>query len=195
VSYRKFPTNLLEVRDAEISAHVFENAHTGLARALFWRISVEFQPMLHRGEEVDHLLMAEWVRFPGVRDWRRLDGVELAGGPDVIEASFYTGEHDPVTWSKLRFTHVGGAEFRINWDVVVDLRDWGGAPDVAFSIECAAKYSGVYPSQGLVEREPSIAVAARAVVAPFMDLECCGEFESITNMCGVVQHRLPPKLS
>lgn len=116
-----FPVHSLVAKGGEIYCHVFENPRTGLARDVFWSITVEFQPIRYGDEEWDCSMTCEWIRWP-IRSWRELDGrhLDVDYGQDGVEASLYLAEHHTGSHTQLAIHHRKGNLFRVEMAMVVD---------------------------------------------------------------------------
>lgn len=192
----RFPVEELRVRNATLWALIFENMLAGVPLGLTWSMMIEFESVVFADRTLDCSLSADWIRLPGVRDWRRIDGVEVVGGLDVIEASFYTLGHDSVTRSKVRFDRTRGESFRVRWEAETDLPAWR-LPELeattVVSVDCEAVFEGVFVHPSLVEHVEDVSRAARELATPFTDLSVLGDVRIFHNQLGVPQVVLPPR--
>ena len=192
---KQFPASHLVPCRARLWALVFENPQAKVPLDLWWSLSVEFAAIMLDGNSLDCNLTADWVRLPGVRDWRALDGVHVSGGMDIVNASFYTEEHGPVVRSAVWIDRRHGATFRLRWSAVVDLSGWGDPhlePTTTVNIDVPADFDGVFIYQGLLETESDTERAANRLASQFIDLKTLGPFEKWVNEFDVMQYRFPP---
>jgi hypothetical protein len=63
----RFPTGSLIPSGGDIYCHVFENKHTGLARNLFWSITITFEPIQYGDNEFQCSMTCEWITISLVR--------------------------------------------------------------------------------------------------------------------------------
>ncbi len=129
-----------------IEHYWFENEHVGLARTLFHRIRIPFEPFDSRLEYVEQPeqteLVVEWINL-GLDDPAALDGAEIGLGqtPDV-EASIYLGAaHNWYEIEKLTLAR-DGSRYRVVGVGTVQFSREGVAYDERFSFEATAVYRG-----------------------------------------------------
>ena len=134
-------------QEGTIEHYWFENEHVGLARTLFHRIRIPFEPFdsgldyVPQPEQTE--LVVEWINL-GLDDPAALDGVEIAMGktPDV-EASIYLGAaHNWFQIEKLTLTREG-SRYRVTGMGNVEFAREGVANDERFAFEAMAVYRGV----------------------------------------------------
>jgi hypothetical protein len=132
--------------EGTIEHYWFENEHVGLARTLFHRICIPFEPFdsgldyVAQPERTE--LVVEWINL-GLRDPADLDGVEIAMGvtPDV-EASIYLGAaHNWYQLEKLTLAR-DGPRYRVRSVGIVEFAREGVANDERFAFEAMAVYRG-----------------------------------------------------
>ncbi len=133
--------------EGTIEAYWFENAITGLARTLFHRILIPFEPFdsglgyVSLPESTE--LVVEWINL-GLDDPAALDGVVIAMDrtPDV-EASIYLGAaHNWYQIEKLTLTREGSG-FRVIGAGIVEFSREGIGKDERFAFEAMARFRGV----------------------------------------------------
>ena len=114
----RFPASELRASGGEIYCMVFENKNTGLARNLFWSLTLNFEPV---GQESYVSMTCDWIPWK-LRRWKELDGVKLASqyGEDGIEGSFYVCEHDLMENVSLSLQYVRENLFRLEMEMTVD---------------------------------------------------------------------------
>ena len=129
-----------------IEHYWFENEGIGLARTLFHRISIPFEPFdsglayVPQPERTE--LVVEWINL-GLDDPAALDGVEIAMGqtPDV-EASIYLGAaHNWYQIEKLTLTRDGSC-YRVAGVGIIEFAREGVAIDERFHFLATAVYRG-----------------------------------------------------
>jgi hypothetical protein len=129
-----------------IEHYWFENEHVGLARTLFHRIRIPFEPFdsgldyVSQPEETE--LVVEWINL-GLDDPAALDGVEIAmGQTSDVEASIYLGAaHNWYQIEKLTLTREG-RRYRVASVGTVEFTREGVANDERFAFEATALYRG-----------------------------------------------------
>jgi hypothetical protein len=129
-----------------IEHYWFENENIGLARTLFHRIRIPFEPFdsgLDYVEQPERSeLVVEWINL-GLDDPTSLDGVEIAMGqtPDV-EASIYLGAaHNWYQIEKLTLTRTGSCYQVVGVGIIEFARE-GVAYDEQFTFQATAVYRG-----------------------------------------------------
>jgi hypothetical protein len=132
--------------EGTIEHYWFENELVGLARTLFHRIRIPFEPFdsgLDYVEQPERTeLVVEWINL-GLNDPAALDGVEISMGqtPDV-EASIYLGAaHNWYQIEKLTLAR-DGSRYRVTSVGTVEFEREGVAHDEPFAFEAKAVYRG-----------------------------------------------------
>jgi hypothetical protein len=132
--------------EGTIEHYWFENELVGLARTLFHRIRIPFEPFdsgldyVEQPEQTE--LVVEWINL-GIDDPAALDGVEIAMGqtPDV-EASIYLGAaHNWYQIEKLTLTR-DGSRYRVAIVGTIEFAREDVARDERFEFEAIAVYRG-----------------------------------------------------
>lgn len=177
----RFPSNKLVPSGGEIYCHLFENRHTGVERNLYWSVTVDFEPIQYGEDEFACSLTCEWITWP-VRDWRELDGrqLDVRGGQDLVEASFYMSRHDPATQTRLSLRHYRANEFRVVVDMLVDFHGYYGDdanPAMPVHAEAEVPYIGVLVNPENLFPKPLTPAEVENAVAPFADLSSYEEPE------------------
>ena len=92
---KMFPADKLKANGGEIYACIHENSLTGLARNLFWSITLRFEPIIYEHENWECSMTCEWIPWR-ISDWHHLDNIKLKVEIDdqLSESSFYLVEHD-----------------------------------------------------------------------------------------------------
>jgi hypothetical protein len=130
-----------------------------------------------------------------VRDWRQLEGQTVEGGPEVIECSFYTVEHDLATKTQVRIGDRYDQSFDLQWDAIVE---FGGVADgdadaaMRLGARAIAEFGGIQIHSSLVEPDEPMRDRASALLARFVDAERFGRLELRTNEFGVRSWWLRP---
>ena len=132
--------------EGTIEYYWFANESVGLARTLFHRIRIPFEPFdsgldyVSQPERTE--LVVEWINL-GLDDPDALDGVEIAMGrtPD-IEASIYLGAaHNWYQIEKLTLARYG-TRYRVVSVGTIEFSREGVANDERFIFEAMALYRG-----------------------------------------------------
>jgi hypothetical protein len=169
-----FPSESLIPSGGEIYCHVFENKHTGLARNLFWSITITFEPIQYRENEVECSMTCEWITWP-IRDWRDLDGrqIDLNYGEDGVESSFYTTRHDFGNHTTLSVRHRIENRFAVSMSMLVDfLGYYGGDENPAMMVHAEADvpFTGLIILPENLFPKPITIAEVESVAADFVDL-------------------------
>ncbi|HET6893073.1 MAG TPA: hypothetical protein VFH31_18350 [Pyrinomonadaceae bacterium] len=70
-----FPADQLKANGGEIYAYIHENSLVGLARNLFWSITLRFEPIIYEHEDWECSMTCESIPWR-ISDWRRLDNID-----------------------------------------------------------------------------------------------------------------------
>lgn len=128
--------------EGTIEHYWFENEHIGLARTLFHRIRIPFEPFDSGLDYVSQpertALVVEWINL-GLENPAQLDGVEIMmGHPPDFEASIYLGAaHNWYQIEKLKLIR-NGSRYRVACTGTVQFTREGVAEDEPFALEAVA---------------------------------------------------------
>lgn len=177
----RFPSEALVSKGGEIYCHVFENQYTGIARNLFWSVTVKFAPIQYGNQRFDCSLTCDWIPWP-VRNWRELDGrhLDVEYGENDIEASFYMTEHHLATRIRLSLAHQQANLFRVAVDLLVDFDGYySGDEDPAMPVrgEMDIPFIGLLVNPGNLFPKPVNLSDVRKVLLEFVDLSAYCEPE------------------
>ena len=177
----KFPAESLVPIGGEIYCHIFENLQTGIARSLFWSITVDFEALKYGEQEFDCSMTCEWIPW-SIRKWRELDGKQLETdyGEEGIESSFYMGRHDIGTRTKIALRHLRGSLFTVKMDMLVDFQGYYGAdqnPAMPVKAEVVVPFIGLLLIPGNLTPRPIEVGELRNVASEFVDLSMYNELE------------------
>jgi hypothetical protein len=173
----KFPSHELKPKSGDIYAHIFENSTTGLARDLFWSITIEFEPLEYGDDEFQCAMTCEWVRWP-IRDWRDLDGKQLDAryGDDGLEASFYMSRHDVAHSARLSIHRVAANDFRVSMEMQVDFHGYYGGDEVSDmpvkADSVIVPFTGLVVVPGNLFPKPTTVKDVEAVAREFVNMDC-----------------------
>jgi hypothetical protein len=178
----RLPVKSLKAVGGEMYAHIFENELTGLARNLFWSVSIDFAPLHYAGSEFRCGVACEWIPWTA-RDWRELDGEILdviynpdgtvKSGPPSVEASFYMTSHDLARRVGLKLKRNGGTKFAAAMDMIVNFRGYAGGdedPNLRVSGQTEINYRGVIVVKNNLSPKPTTEAKVLAVAEKFIDL-------------------------
>ena len=178
----RLPVKSLKAVGGEMYAHIFENGSIGLARSLFWSVSIDFDPIHYADSNLRCSMTCEWIPWTA-RDWRELDGEKLnvvysrdgivKSGPPRVEASFYLTSHEPARRVSLKLNRNGGTKFAVSMDMVVNFHGYaGGDEDSNLPVAGQAEigYRGVIVVKNNLSPKPTTEAMARAVADKFVDL-------------------------
>ena len=170
----RFPAGQLQPRGGAIRAMVFGNPLTNLPEGLYWGIKIDFQPITYQDELLDYVsLSCDFLTIPA-RDWKQLEGVQLEGDYDQIEASFYVYEHDYANYSRIAIGERDGVTFRVRYDMSVQfsgLFNDDEDPDLLVSADVVIPYDGLLIHSSIVAPLPETIELARNVAARYVDLD------------------------
>jgi hypothetical protein len=172
----QFPANRLVPKGGDIYAHIFENSRTGLARGLFWSITIEFEPVDYGEEQFDCSTTCEWMNWP-IRDWHDLDGKRLNAlyGDDGIEASFYLTRHDSAKHVRLSIQRTSAADFQVSMAMTVNFSGYYGDdenPDLLVSGDVVIPFTGLLVVPDNLFPKPTTVEEVNGVAREFVDLNC-----------------------
>jgi hypothetical protein len=176
-----FPSESLIPSGGEIYCHVFENKYTGLARNLFWSITITFEPIQYGANEFQCSMTCEWITWP-IRDWRALDGrrIDVNYGENGVESSFYTIRHDFGTHTKLSLRHRVEDWFTVSISMTVDFLGFYGGdenPEMMVSAEAELPFTGLIITAENLHPKPVNVAELERVASEFVDLSAFREPE------------------
>ncbi len=159
---------------ARLYGHVFENSRVGLARGLFWTLSIDCQPIRHGDETLHCSVSCDWLTWP-LRRWPSLDGQSLGTTNDQgkVEASIYLNDHFWLRVQSLTINRIpASARFTVDIAGDFDLDGWGDldGKGIAIAASCEAEFEGLVALGANFEPPISGASALNAATAPFIDL-------------------------
>lgn len=132
----------------KIEAYWFENEYVGLARTLFHRIYLPFEPMdtglEYVGQPEATEICYEWLTL-GLEDQSALDGMDLSSKnyPEA-EASICIGAaHNPIEFDQFTLKEVEPGLFKIAAKMTVLIEFEGVARNELFSLDTDARFKGV----------------------------------------------------
>lgn len=168
-----FPAEKLVASGGEIYCHLFENPRTGLARNVYWAITLNFHPVEYGGEKLRCSMTCEWLALP-LRDWRQLEGrsSSLDYGDGGSESSFYVWQHDIGKSTRLRIGARMGDRFDVEMDMVVDFTGTSKADrNAAMQVRgrAALPFTGVIVVPDNLKPEPGTPADVVGAVAPYLD--------------------------
>lgn len=185
-------------QSAELHAVLFENSHVGVPLGVYWSIEIIFERTFVAGALCEPRLSADWIRLPSIRDWRQLSGVHVRGGPDVLDASVCTHEHDPVLESSLRVGDRARNEFAIDWEGTIDTRGWE-EPAVGTTAHLRATtratFVGVIIPDELAASVGGSTSEINRLAGQFIDLATLGPVRRTPNKLGHMWNLFPPASS
>ena len=178
----RFTAKSLKPAGGQIYAHIHENELSGLKRALFWSVSVEFAPLRYADDDFKCGMSCESIRWT-TRDWRDLDRQELdvefntdgtvKRGPPGVEASFYMTSHDPAKRVSLRLRHEGAGKFATSMRMLVDFHGYAGGdrnPNLEVAANTTIPYLGLILVKANLDPKPTTIAKAISVADEFVDV-------------------------
>lgn len=176
----KFPAKSLVATGGDLYAHIHENELTGLARNLFWCLSIKFAPVEYEDSSLECSMACEWIPWEA-RDWRSLDQQSLRvkydadGFPEeedtIIEASFYTYYHQPAREVFLELAYAHSTVFHVTMKMVVDFRK----TQLQISAETDVPYTGLFVVKDNLTPKPTSVAKVLKVAEEFVDVQCYDE--------------------
>jgi hypothetical protein len=166
---------------ARLFGHVFENSRTGLARGLFWNLSIDCQPIRHGDETLHCSISCDWLTWP-MRRWPSLDGrsLDTTNASAEVEASVYLNDHFWLRVQSLAIHRIPAtARFVVTIAGGFDLDGWGDldGDNIPISARCEAEFEGLVALGANFEPPISGTAALNAAIAPFIDL---ADFHPVT---------------
>jgi hypothetical protein len=193
----KFPAKKLVPAKATITAQLNGVPNGPRGVYLGFTTNIEFRPLEAEGDEMETSMGWDLMPIPGVRDWRKLEGVRVAGtnpgkdGKEALEGAFLLNEWDGAVESSLAIGRRRGPRFAIDAAMVVDFGGWGEGgeePRMAVRAQTDAVFRGLWvppqTSKGGLE-------GAKRTAAAHMDLDALEE----PVEQGKGSYFFPPKLS
>lgn len=189
-----FPNSTLVPSGGQIFAHIFENRHTGLARGLFWSITVKFEPIRYGDDDYACSMTCEWIPWR-LRNWLELDGRRLSVdyGEEGVESSFYLTEHDLGTHTELVLQHQSENLFETKMNMTVDFHgfhDGHENPRMQVAATVDLPLLGVLVIPDSLFPKPATEQELRDVASDFIDLTSFGDPEPWRTHGSI----FPPKL-
>jgi hypothetical protein len=168
-----FPANKLAASGGDIHCHLFENPRSGLARNIYWSITIDFQSIEYEGEDWQCSMTCEWLTWP-LRDWRELGGqsLDLSYGDGGSESSFYMWQHDSGKSTRLHIGSRTGNSFDVTMQMVVDFAGYRGPdrnPAMLVRGRATVPYTGVIVVPENLSPKPNTAVEVSHAVATYLD--------------------------
>ena len=165
----------------EIYGHVFENYSGGIARQLFWSVTLKCAPVRWEEENWHCSFTTEWLVLPIAR-WSDLHGKSLihVQNPKSVEASLYLVKHHPAKLKALSFAHVTGTHlFSVNIEAEVDIEGFGDLDGVGLPLELQgeAEFEGLVILPSNLDPKPDTPLKASEALKRFISLSELGEPE------------------
>jgi hypothetical protein len=167
-----FPVEQLRPLAGQLEGFLFENLRTGLARDVFFSITIPFAPIPYGNEIAETCLLIEWLRFGG-KDWRSFSGNKIEGTRG-IEASFYLFDHRPAKELLLEVLSREGLDFDVRVRISVDLNDRYDLPTPPMSVvdvRTSVRFCGIRIAESLLRYDPLQANEARRLLEPFVAVD------------------------
>ena len=177
----RFPSESLIPSGGEIYCHIFENEHVGLARNLFWSITIAFEPIQYGENKFECSMTCEWITWP-IRDWRALHGrqIDLNYGDDGVESSFYLSRHDLANHTTLSLRHRVENRFTVAMSMTVDFLGYYGGdenPEMMVHAETDVPFTGLIIIPENLCPKPTTIAELKHIAADFFDLSSFREPE------------------
>ena len=169
-----FPSHLLKGNGGEIYAYIHENRLLGLARNIFWSVTLRFEPIVYEGERWECSMTCEWIRWP-FRDWRDLDNVRLKvdSNDQLVESSFYLVEHDTGRDTQVLLQRHEANLFRVRMSMIVDFTGLTGNdsnPDMVAAGETIVPFRGVVVTPDNLYPKPTTVADVKEIAKDYIDL-------------------------
>jgi hypothetical protein len=156
----------------ELHAHVFESRGQGLERNVFWSVQIECAAIAVGDEQWPCAVSCDWLTW-SLHDWEQLDGATLATvtAPEMVECSFYLGDHHTVRLHALQMARIGGtSRFRVALSGDFDLRGFEALDGtrIPLAVQADVEFTGVIVLPDSLSPKPSTPELATAVVGDFL---------------------------
>ena len=168
------PKQLRTQEVGSIYGHVFENHIMGIARQLFWSVTLNCDPVRWNNEDWNCSFTTEWFVLP-VAHWSDLDGITLSDvrNGQSIESSLYLGDHHPATLDAISLTRITGTRrFLVNIEAKVDIGgfdDLGGV-GIPISLHGEAVFTGLVVVPENLHPKPDTPQKAVEALSAFISL-------------------------
>lgn len=189
-----FPVHRLRPIKAEIWAVLFENSYANVPLGVYWSLAIRFERFEYFEQQIGCCLSADWIRLP-VRNWRALENRSICGDFNQVEASFYTGEHDPAVYSMVRLGTRRGTCFDLEWESIVNYPGFDPSdadPRLRVATSTQAEFEGVLVPMDMIASATDSCERAAELLSPFLELSAFGRPELRTNEFGAKSCTFPP---
>jgi hypothetical protein len=162
--------DLFQPVGGDLYAYLHENTMTGFPRALYWSATVRFAPFLVAEEIVEASASIAWLNFND----RVMMGQRKVATPKTHpggEASLYTFMHQAAdVWHcALDFTTLDHP-IPYHFAMTVEAYAFEGKPRLALKGSTALDFGGIILVKDNLPENPQTVAAARALIAPYIDL-------------------------
>lgn len=160
-------------------AHIFENPNVGVARGLYWAVTVDCEPIEWNGEDWPCSVTCEWLQWP-IRRWEEIDGVglETTIAPVDAECSFYLAEHNPVRIKSLSISREPNKnQFLVCISGAVELLGFDelDGEDIPFFVQGRVDFDGIILIPDNLSPKPSTPTDAIDILSEFLSMESLKE--------------------
>jgi hypothetical protein len=164
----------------ELYAYVSGNPGAAGGRHLVWGLYLNGVPVRWGDDDWETNFQFDWLTWP-IRRWPELDGISLdrVVEPELVEATFYLGEHHEASLRALSLRRVDGTRFHVAAAGAFSLEGYEelDGEDIRFRIDCEVRFAGILIDRDHLFPKPSSPAEASAVAAPFIDV---ADFEAPT---------------
>lgn len=160
--------------DGELYAFVHENANTGLKRGLFWNLALKCPSVTWEQEQWSTSFLCDWATWP-VRRWKDLAGMTRRDlvHPEMLEVSFYLGEHHDAKVIDLRLKDSSRPNFRVELQGTVNVTGFGelDATNIPFSVQGEVTFKGLIVVPDNLFPKPTTTAEVKTLSEHFLDLD------------------------
>lgn len=173
-----FPADKLKANGGEIYGCIHENRLTGVARHLFWSVTLRFDPIIYERQNWECSMTCD---FPSrISDWRRLDnfGLKVEIDDEVIESSFYLVAHDWGKETELFLQRDEGKFFNVSMSMIVDFTGLMGNdanPEMFVAGQAIVPFKGVFVTPENLFPKPTGVAEVKEIAKDYIDLSAYHE--------------------
>lgn len=162
-----------------VYGHVFENPLVGVARQLFWSVTLNCGPVRSGKENFDCSFTTEWLVLP-ISRWSDLHEKSLAHvqNPEGVEASLYLDEHHSAKLMALSFARIAGTHrFSVSIEAEVHIEGFGDldGAGLPLALQGEAEFEGLVILPSNLDPKPDTPLKASEALKRFISLSELGE--------------------
>ncbi len=157
-----------------MNARLFENPYIGLARTLFYDITIPLEPfdsgLSYEEQPVETAFQLEFLRFL-LNDWRAFDDRDFTLAPEDSDGSIYLGAaHNPVHVSHMHFARRDRTRFQIDCTLYCVFEQAGVGDNTTVELKTDVEFIGLFLERGMIH-DPLDVAALRTVLQHWVPLD------------------------